>query len=228
MKGRTIHEAGDGSLWLLKPEGQIEQAIVKDGVWEFASTRIVRQLRLKPGDVVVDVGANIGWYSVLCGRAGARVHAFDPNPQSLQLCRVHLALNGVVDATCTQAAVDNYGLGTAIDSLRLDSLRLLKVDTDGCELGIVRGALRTLDMFHPVICIEIDDWSMAAKCSGDKRPEPGEMTRELCRLLQSVGYRVFWERGLEEIDADGAIAAQRKVEGTINVFCATSLEALKP
>src|SRR3954447_13607527 len=36
---------------------------------------------LKPGDVAFDVGANVGVWSLLAARRGARVHAFEPVPE---------------------------------------------------------------------------------------------------------------------------------------------------
>jgi FkbM family methyltransferase len=48
------------------------------------------------GDVVVDVGANFGYYTVLAAAAagpGGVVHAFEPDPQALDLLRENIALN---------------------------------------------------------------------------------------------------------------------------------------
>jgi FkbM family methyltransferase len=53
-----------------------------------------------PGDVVVDVGANLGVYSMLFARwvgASGRVYAFEPAPESRAVLSQHLALNGVSD-----------------------------------------------------------------------------------------------------------------------------------
>jgi len=52
--------------------------------------------RLKPGDVFVDVGANIGFYSLRARRRvgpGGRVIAFEPNPVILRRLRRNLELN---------------------------------------------------------------------------------------------------------------------------------------
>ncbi|MBW3565563.1 MAG: FkbM family methyltransferase [Acidobacteria bacterium] len=40
--------------------------------------------RLKPGDVAIDCGANVGKYTVEMARSGATVYAFEPNPAAYE------------------------------------------------------------------------------------------------------------------------------------------------
>src|SRR5919198_5943295 len=54
------------------------------------------------GDVVVDVGANIGVWSVLSAQRGARVRAYEPHPGTFEYLRRNGGDRGVV---CHQAAV---------------------------------------------------------------------------------------------------------------------------
>jgi FkbM family methyltransferase len=54
--------------------------------------------RVRPADVVLDVGANLGVYSLLMGRwvgDAGRVFAFEPAPLALAALRDHIALNGL-------------------------------------------------------------------------------------------------------------------------------------
>jgi FkbM family methyltransferase len=65
--------------------------------YEPATTDAVMHL-LRPGDVFVDVGANVGYFTVLAAlRVGAagRVIAFEPNPAVRDQLVRHLALNGL-------------------------------------------------------------------------------------------------------------------------------------
>jgi FkbM family methyltransferase len=58
----------------------------------------VRDL-LKPGDVFVDAGANIGFFSILAARIvgpSGRVFAFEPHPEALATFRDAIAVNGVI------------------------------------------------------------------------------------------------------------------------------------
>ena len=53
--------------------------------------------RIKPGDTVFDVGANVGIYVLQIARWSApdgRIVAFEPNPSTLEVLRAHVAMNG--------------------------------------------------------------------------------------------------------------------------------------
>jgi FkbM family methyltransferase len=66
---------------------------------------------LQPGDTVVDVGAHIGYFSVLAGRIvgpEGRVYAFEPEPGNYRRLRDHLAQNGL-----RQVQSFNVALGSA-------------------------------------------------------------------------------------------------------------------
>lgn len=52
---------------------------IENGGWEEHETALYRA-HLEPGALVVDLGANVGWYSVLAILAGCEVHAFEPVP----------------------------------------------------------------------------------------------------------------------------------------------------
>src|SRR5882762_7707062 len=66
-----------------------------------------RQL-IRPGDVVADIGANIGshtlLYSQLVGPQG-RVIAFEPQPKIFHMLCANLALNGLANVATYQAGV---------------------------------------------------------------------------------------------------------------------------
>ena len=63
-------------------------------IWFYKNYDIPR-LTLKPGDVVLDVGANQGIYSCYAAFHGARVIAFEPHPQSLAILQRNLERNGL-------------------------------------------------------------------------------------------------------------------------------------
>ena len=94
----------------------VSRRIREEGVWEPYETSLVLSL-LRPGDVFVDVGANIGYFSVLAasvvGDAGA-VFAFEPDPENFRLLRANAGLNGLarcivaVEAGLAAAAGDGH------------------------------------------------------------------------------------------------------------------------
>jgi len=65
---------------------------------------------LKPGDVCIDVGANIGYLtllsSVLVGATG-KVYAFEPNPKIYRYLQTNIALNQIGNVTSFNVAVGN-------------------------------------------------------------------------------------------------------------------------
>lgn len=78
--------------------------------WEPALSRHLASL-VSEGDVVFDVGANIGWFSSLFALRGASVHAFEPNPRLQKYLRKNLFLNAFSNAprcSVNQVAVSDH------------------------------------------------------------------------------------------------------------------------
>jgi FkbM family methyltransferase len=70
--------------------------LIHGGTWETGSTKAFRTL-LRPGARVLDVGANLGWYSLVAAPVvgpGGRVFAVEPNPGLARLVHDSLATNG--------------------------------------------------------------------------------------------------------------------------------------
>lgn len=81
------------------PSDVIGMPIARFGVYEFALSQLIRAY-LTTTDVFVDVGANIGYYSViasnLVGPAG-RVFAFEPSPRVRARLVRNITLNGMTN-----------------------------------------------------------------------------------------------------------------------------------
>jgi FkbM family methyltransferase len=60
---------------------------------------------LKPGSVFVDVGANVGYFTLLASTLGARVVAYEPTPSVFGRLKENVALNGFEHAELVNAAV---------------------------------------------------------------------------------------------------------------------------
>jgi FkbM family methyltransferase len=72
--------------------------------------RYILQEELKPGMTVFDLGANIGYYSVMMGKIvgrEGRVYAVEPFLPNFQLLNMNIKLNGL------DAIVESYNLGIA-------------------------------------------------------------------------------------------------------------------
>ncbi|HTD05890.1 FkbM family methyltransferase [Undibacterium sp.] len=79
------------------------------GLWEHNELRVLRTL-LKPGDTFLDLGANIGFFSLVASRiVGERghVHAFEAIPDTLKELEANILLNSIKNITVhPQAAAD--------------------------------------------------------------------------------------------------------------------------
>jgi len=158
----------------------ITRHIYRLGAHEPAITRyLLENVRLRAGEVAVDVGANLGWYSVLLSRLsepGAQIFAFEPDPESYRLLTRNLAVNaagsvaafnvalgetpgvaelhrykscnngrhtllsGNTSGGVVRVPVDTLGAFWDRHALGDRPIRLLKVDVEGFEYFVLRGA----------------------------------------------------------------------------------------
>jgi len=89
------------------PDRYISPEIAATGVWEPLETELIRRL-LPRYDLFLDVGANIGWYSVVGSLSlGVRgiVHAFEPDPENFALLAANVRANGLENVVVHLAAV---------------------------------------------------------------------------------------------------------------------------
>lgn len=91
----------DFQLYVRPNDFFIGAAIARNRQYEPAVTQIVRS-HLHEGDVFVDVGANIGYFTLMAativGRNG-HVHAVEPNPDNCHLITMSVEANGVENVT---------------------------------------------------------------------------------------------------------------------------------
>jgi FkbM family methyltransferase len=78
---------------------------------------------LRPGDVVLDIGAHVGVYTLQAARAvgpEGHVHAFEPSATTFALLEQNIALNGYLNVTAARAAV-SASAGDADLTLSVDN-----------------------------------------------------------------------------------------------------------
>ena len=166
---------------------------------------------LEPGDVVLDVGANIGTHTVPLAKAvegsGGIVYAFEPQHLAFQFLCANLALNRILNVLFSQQAVgeiccdikvpvlppwetinfaglkiEQDGTGEpvpqkTIDSMALKRCDMIKVDVEGMESQVLKGASNTIANHKPLLFVE-------------NNSEPG--SRELLEILDNLGYTCMW------------------------------------
>lgn len=80
-----------------------------DGQFEPSETRLVERL-LRPGMVVVDIGAHVGYYSLLAAKAvgdTGKVFSFEPEPRNFALLQRNIELNGLQNVTAVRKGVSD-------------------------------------------------------------------------------------------------------------------------
>ncbi|MBK7644306.1 MAG: FkbM family methyltransferase [Planctomycetes bacterium] len=85
---RVRPQALDLEFEILEGDSVIGPAIEQGG-WEAHESALFRA-HLVPGARVLDLGANIGWFSTLAVLAGCQVHAFEPVPHIAEVCARNL------------------------------------------------------------------------------------------------------------------------------------------
>lgn len=92
-------------------EDAIGRAIYKKGDYDHQMTHfLLHHLTLKPGDVVLDIGAKVGWYSVNIAKhfhSKVSIYAFEPDPVNYQLLDENITLNRALNVTPIKAAVSD-------------------------------------------------------------------------------------------------------------------------
>ena len=103
----------------------VSRSIRQRGIWEPYETQLLLSL-LQPEHVFVDVGANVGYFSVLAASVlseAGQVFAFEPDPENFRLLQASLAHNGLASrVTAVEAALADRD-GEARLFLSEDNLR---------------------------------------------------------------------------------------------------------
>jgi FkbM family methyltransferase len=146
----------------------VSASIAASGIWEPHETQFLLDT-LRPGDVFVDVGANIGYFSLLAARlvgpTGA-VLAFEPEAANYALLEANTRLNGCENIHCFRAALgeENADGTLYLNELNRGDHSLYPAESDraGQAINIVNGS-KLIGATHPrVNFIKID--TQGAEC----------------------------------------------------------------
>ena len=182
----------------------ITEQMVRFGTHQRSDLAFLLSL-LRPGDLVIDVGAHIGTYAVPIARvvgASGRVVAIEPMREHFAVLNRNLERNGLMETVKTVNALvsdlDRDGTmttvpgntgsahfipseGTTMPSIRLDEVApentsLVKIDVEGMELEVLQSGLEMIKRDRPILIFEVG---------------LGDTTSELDRFCRSLGYQMF-------------------------------------
>jgi FkbM family methyltransferase len=108
LKPRVVRTRFGFSLQVKLPD-TIQKVVLLTGRWEPFLTRFVSDA-LRSGDTFIDLGANIGYYSLLASRLiseGGRVYSIEGSPSIFGRLRENVARNNVTNITAIHAIVSD-------------------------------------------------------------------------------------------------------------------------
>jgi FkbM family methyltransferase len=161
---------------------------------------------LRPGDLFVDVGANVGTYAIWAGDLGAQVIALEPADDTFALLVENVALNrypieaiqaaagaadGIVRFTSGRDDTNHLDPGgsarirmVTVDSVIGDrTVAGMKIDVEGYEIEVLRGCEQALSE-HRIRLLQIEWNATSTKAVGAGR-EP------VADLLARHGYSLY-------------------------------------
>jgi FkbM family methyltransferase len=182
-------------------DGGVGHQLLMYRAYEPFETSVVLK-HLLPDDVVYVIGANIGYYPIVCASTGARVFAFEPDPTNFDLLTRSIAMNKLGNITPMPMAIGSRDGGTV--------LSVSPTNSGDHQTGLVEGrshirvAVRTLDSLNAdgvappnVIIMDVQGAEM-------------EAVRGAWELLKNKTVRAifteFWPDGLDRREAGSAVA----------------------
>ena len=183
-----------GPLWYPEGDGGVTAFVSSNGFWEPEESEQIRKY-LKSGDIFIDVGAHIGYFSVMAAQIvgdKGQVHSIEPEFDNASLLARNL--EGFNNCIMYQAAawrckgkLDFYRSsvnsgdnrlyhheesldkvlvpGFPLDDLNLPRVDLIKVDTQGSDHYVLEGARNLIESNHPPIIVEW--WPEGITARGD-------------------------------------------------------------
>ncbi len=216
-------------IWVDTEDPLVAPGILADRMYETYVTTVLER-ELKPDSVFLDIGANMGWFTLLAAAIAGQVIAIEPNPTNVQLLYRSLLANRFHNVRVLQCAVtDQPGLlslnafrsngfvtsvgqaaetativqGQPLDTLLqgLERLDVIKMDIEGHEPLALRGMRDTLSRFRPVLIFEFHPVAI--------RENSGSDPAAFLESLSDMGYR------LAVIRRDGAETTPRDAAGIL-------------
>ena len=157
----------------------------------------------RPKQIVIDIGAQYGDYAILCSKIyKAKVYTFEPLPQNFKEILKNIRLNGLEEdqikafnvalsdenkekyITFDGDMANSIGKGKKIriKFRTLDSYKIkpdiIKIDVEGFEVNVLRGAIKTIKKYKPKIIIETHS---------------RELEEQVKEMLTSLGYKLKHE-----------------------------------
>jgi FkbM family methyltransferase len=108
------------------------------------------------------------------------------------------------------AFVDLITVDSYVAEKSILNIGLIKLDVDGYEAKVLRGAAETLRKFHPILVMEFCSYTLEAA---------GDSLSDVIDLLATAGYRIYQEKTFLEFSSREKILESVPAGASINVVC---------
>ncbi|HEY7603391.1 MAG TPA: FkbM family methyltransferase [Gaiellaceae bacterium] len=190
-----------GSLLILAADEVMRPLIARTSDWEADEAALFRA-QIKPAATVIDVGAHVGYYTLLAARAvGRRGHvvAVEPDPTNAALLRENIRRNRLRNVTVIEAAAwqETTQLALRRDPVNTGDHRVTAAASENAVALTIEGvALDELLGTHSVALIKVD-------AQGADHIALAGMHQTLARC-RPVVFAEFWPHGIREVGDDPA------------------------
>jgi len=214
----------------IDPQDPMGQAIYLYGCYDYPITRLLETI-ITTSTVFFDVGANVGFFSLLASTKCDHVYAFEPLPSNLKRLARNMEINGLQNVTVIERAVgdhagratlyvpesDNSGLASLNASVGGKALEVPLITLDGF---VRERELKQID----VMKIDIEGAEVLAfegareLLTRNDAPDvifeahPGS---EAAQWLKSRGYAIYEFRLHREWEARNLLASRRKLAANV-------------
>lgn len=106
-----------------KRDSVISENLIVNGIWEPYETKVITNL-IKPDDIIYDIGANIGYYTILFSKLASgngKVYAFEPEDKNFKLLKFNTKKNNCPNVINIEKGISNI-TGNARIYLHADNL----------------------------------------------------------------------------------------------------------
>ena len=209
----------DGFKWLVRDDMVFEDRNQDEiaAITEHESIQLSWVKDLK-GKLFIDIGAHLGYWSLRMSRNFEEVWAFEPCSKNREGLIINLEMNDIRNVKVlpfalgdkrTKIVLQAAGGGTSVfrddgwfteevEVYTLDSFELepdfIKIDTEGFEIPVLKGAINTLRNSSPLVMIEEHEY----RYGHEELKGTNEAIRKFFRDLGYVEIEGFYYKGSKD------------------------------